>query len=68
MLVDVLAQPFDLIVLPGGGACRVRSIWLTMNRWPSVGEQAKAGKVFAAICARCMLALLYYMACSGGIA
>lgn len=56
MLVDVLAQDFDLIVLPGGmpGAQRLAEHEPLAER---VREQAKAGKLFAAICAAPALAL-----------
>lgn len=59
MLVDVLAQPFDLIVLPGGmpGAQRLAEHEPLAER---VREQAKAGKLFAAICAAPALALQHY--------
>ncbi|MFP6848546.1 MAG: DJ-1 family glyoxalase III [Pseudomonas sp.] len=59
MLVDVLAQPFDLIVLPGGmpGAQRLAEHEPLAER---VREQAKAGKLFAAICAAPALALQQY--------
>jgi 4-methyl-5(b-hydroxyethyl)-thiazole monophosphate biosynthesis len=59
MLVDVLAQPFDLIVLPGGmpGAQHLADHEPLAER---VREQAKAGKLFAAICAAAALALQHY--------
>lgn len=59
MLVDVLAQPFDLIVLPGGmpGAQRLAESEPLAER---VREQAKAGKLFAAICAAPAVALQQY--------
>jgi len=59
MLVDVLAQPFDLIVLPGGmpGAQRLAESEPLAER---VREQARAGKLFAAICAAPALALQQY--------
>lgn len=59
MLVDVLAQPFDLIVLPGGmpGAQHLAEHEPLAER---VREQAKAGKLFAAICAAPALALQQY--------
>jgi 4-methyl-5(b-hydroxyethyl)-thiazole monophosphate biosynthesis len=48
MLVDVLAQPFDLIVLPGGmpGAEHLANHQLLSQR---VNEQAKAGHFYAGI-------------------
>ena len=59
MLVDVLAQPFDLIVLPGGmpGAQHLAEHEPLAER---VREQAKAGKLFAAICAAPAVALQQY--------
>jgi 4-methyl-5(b-hydroxyethyl)-thiazole monophosphate biosynthesis len=59
MLLDVLAQDFDLIVLPGGmpGAQRLADYQPLAER---VREQAAAGKLFAAICAAPALALLAY--------
>ena len=59
MLVDVLAQPFDLIVLPGGmpGAQHLAEHEPLAER---VREQAKAGKLFAAICAAPAIALQQY--------
>tara|TARA_R100001244_G_scaffold10690_18_gene12807 strand:+ start:7708 stop:8412 length:705 start_codon:yes stop_codon:yes gene_type:complete len=56
MLVDVLAQEFDLVVLPGGmpGAQRLAEHEPLAER---VRQQAKAGKLFAAICAAPALAL-----------
>ena len=59
MLVDVLAQDFDLIVLPGGmpGAERLAEHEPLAEK---VREQAKAGKLFAAICAAPALALQQY--------
>lgn len=59
MLVDVLAQAFDLIVLPGGmpGAQHLAEHEPLAER---VREQAKAGKLFAAICAAPALALQQY--------
>ncbi|MHA6492427.1 DJ-1 family glyoxalase III [Pseudomonas borbori] len=56
MLVDVLAQAFDLIVLPGGmpGAQRLGEHQPLAER---VREQAKAGKLFAGICAAPVFAL-----------
>ncbi|UVE17150.1 DJ-1/PfpI family protein [Pseudomonas sp. LS44] len=56
MLVDVLAQDFDLIVLPGGmpGAQRLGEHAPLAER---VQQQAKAGKLFAAICAAPAFAL-----------
>ena len=59
MLVDVLAQDFDLIVLPGGmpGAQHLAEHEPLAER---VREQAKAGKLFAAICAAPALALQQY--------
>lgn len=59
MLVDVLAQAFDLIVLPGGmpGAQHLAEHEPLAER---VREQAKAGKLFAAICAAPAVALQQY--------
>lgn len=59
MLVDVLAQDFDLIVLPGGlpGAQRLADFQPLAER---VRKQAKAGELFAAICAAPALALQNY--------
>ncbi len=59
MLVDVLAQDFDLIVLPGGmpGAQRLAEHEPLAEK---VREQAKAGKLFAAICAAPAVALQQY--------
>jgi protein deglycase len=59
MLVDVLAQDFDLIVLPGGmpGAEHLAEHQPLAEK---VREQAKAGKFFAAICAAPALALQQY--------
>lgn len=59
MLVDVLAQAFDLIVLPGGmpGAQRLAEHLPLAQR---VQEQAAAGQFFAAICAAPALALQGY--------
>jgi 4-methyl-5(b-hydroxyethyl)-thiazole monophosphate biosynthesis len=59
MLVDVLAQDFDLIVLPGGmpGAQNLADYQPLAER---VREQAAAGKLFAAICAAPALALQAY--------
>jgi 4-methyl-5(b-hydroxyethyl)-thiazole monophosphate biosynthesis len=59
MLVDVLAQEFDLIVLPGGlpGAQRLADFEPLAER---VRKQAKAGDLFAAICAAPALALQNY--------
>ena len=56
MLVDVLAQDFDLIVLPGGmpGAQRLGEHEPLAER---VRQQAKAGQFFAAICAAPAMAL-----------
>jgi 4-methyl-5(b-hydroxyethyl)-thiazole monophosphate biosynthesis len=50
MLVDVLAQDFDLIVLPGGmpGAQHLADHQPLAER---VREQAAAGQLFAGICA-----------------
>jgi protein deglycase len=59
MLVDVLAQDFDLIVLPGGmpGAQRLAEHEPLAER---VRQQAKAGQLFAAICAAPAVALQQY--------
>ena len=59
MLVDVLAQYFDLIVLPGGmpGAQHLADFEPLAER---VRKQAKAGELFAAICAAPALALQSY--------
>lgn len=59
MLVDVLAQDFDLIVLPGGmpGAQRLADFGPLAER---VRKQARAGELFAAICAAPALALQGY--------
>ena len=59
MLVDVLAQEFDLLVLPGGmpGAQRLAEHQPLALR---VQQQARAGKLFAAICAAPALALQAY--------
>ena len=59
MLLDVLAQDFDLIVLPGGlpGAQHLADCQPLAER---VREQAGAGKLFAAICASPALALQAY--------
>nr|WP_256835497.1 DJ-1 family glyoxalase III [Pseudomonas oleovorans] len=59
MLVDVLAQDFDLIVLPGGmpGAQHLADFEPLAER---VRKQAKAGELFAAICAAPALALQHY--------
>lgn len=59
MLVDVLAQDFDLIVLPGGmpGAQHLAEFEPLAER---VRQQAKAGELFAAICAAPALALQQY--------
>lgn len=59
MLNDVLAQEFDLIVLPGGmpGAQRLAEHQPLAQR---VQEQAAAGRFFAAICAAPALALQSY--------
>ncbi|MDD2050411.1 DJ-1 family glyoxalase III [Pseudomonas putida] len=48
MLVDLLAQPFDLIVLPGGEK-GVQHMAVHQPLTQRVVEQAKAGKFFAAI-------------------
>lgn len=55
MLVDVLAQDFDLILLPG--AQRLADFEPLAER---VRRQAKAGELFAAICAAPALALQNY--------
>lgn len=59
MLLDVLAQDFDLIVLPGGmpGAQHLADFEPLAER---VRKQAKAGELFAAICAAPALALQSY--------
>lgn len=59
MLNDVLAQAFDLMVLPGGmpGAQRLAEHVPLAQR---VREQARAGHFFAAICAAPALALQSY--------
>lgn len=59
MLVDVLAQDFDLIVLPGGmpGAERLGAHEPLAEK---VREQARAGRLFAAICAAPAMALQPY--------
>ncbi|MBB2495354.1 DJ-1 family glyoxalase III [Aquipseudomonas ullengensis] len=59
MLVDVLAQDFDLIVLPGGmpGAEHLAEHAPLAEK---VVAQAKAGKLFAAICAAPAVALQAY--------
>ncbi|WP_137887381.1 DJ-1 family glyoxalase III [Pseudomonas sp. 2FE] len=59
MLVDVLAQDFDLIVLPGGmpGAQHLADHQPLAER---VREHAAAGKLFAGICAAPALALQGY--------
>lgn len=59
MLVDVLAQEFDLIVLPGGlpGAQHLADHEPLADK---VREQAGAGRLFAAICAAPALALQGY--------
>jgi 4-methyl-5(b-hydroxyethyl)-thiazole monophosphate biosynthesis len=59
MLNDVLAQDFDLIVLPGGmpGAQRLAEHMPLAQR---VQQQARAGKFYAAICAAPALALQGY--------
>ena len=59
MLLDVLAQDYDLIVLPGGmpGAQRLGEHEPLAER---VREQAAAGGFFAAICASPALALQPY--------
>lgn len=59
MLIDVLAQDFDLIVLPGGmpGAQHLADHLPLAEK---VQAQAKAGKLFAAICAAPALALQGY--------
>ncbi|MGH8353934.1 MAG: DJ-1 family glyoxalase III [Pseudomonas sp.] len=59
MLIDVLAQEFDLIVLPGGmpGAQHLADYQPLAER---VRQQAAAGKFFAAICAAPALALQGY--------
>lgn len=59
MLADVLAQDFDLIVLPGGmpGAQHLADHQPLAER---VRQQAAEGKLFAAICAAPALALQAY--------
>ncbi|HSX69776.1 MAG TPA: DJ-1 family glyoxalase III, partial [Pseudomonas sp.] len=59
MLVDVLAQDFDLIVLPGGmpGAQHLAEHEPLADK---VRQQARAGKLFAALCAAPALALQAY--------
>ncbi|HLD64922.1 MAG TPA: DJ-1 family glyoxalase III [Pseudomonas sp.] len=59
MLLDVLAQAFDLIVLPGGmpGAQHLADHQPLAER---VREQAKAGRFFAGICAAPAVALQGY--------
>ncbi|HBZ94680.1 DJ-1 family glyoxalase III [Pseudomonas sp. UBA7530] len=59
MLVDVLAQDFDLIVLPGGmpGAQRLADFEPLAER---VRQQAKGGELFAALCAAPAVALQNY--------
>src|SRR5690606_27082813 len=59
MLLDVLAQDFDLLVLPGGmpGAQRLADHQPLAER---MREQAAAGKFFAAICASPAVALQHY--------
>lgn len=59
MLVDVLAQAFDLIVLPGGmpGAQRLADHEPLAER---VRQQAREGRLFAAICAAPAVALQQY--------
>ncbi|PAU54069.1 DJ-1 family glyoxalase III [Pseudomonas indica] len=59
MLLDVLAQDFDLIVLPGGGtgAERLGGHQPLAER---VRQQAAAGKDYAALCAAPVLALQSY--------
>ena len=59
MLVDVLAQDFDLIVLPGGavGAQHLAAHQPLMQR---VKDQAAAGRVFAGIAEAPALALQAY--------
>ena len=59
MLVDVLAQDLDLIVLPGGmpGAQRLADFEPLAER---VRKQAKAGELFAALCAAPAVALQNY--------
>lgn len=48
MLVDLLAQPFDLIVLPGGGVgCQHLAAHQPLQQM--LVEQARAGRFFAAI-------------------
>jgi len=59
MLLDVLAQDFDLIALPGGmpGAQRLAEFEPLAER---VRKQARAGELFAAICAAPAVALQQY--------
>ena len=59
MLLDVLAQDFDLIVLPGGmpGAQHLAEHEPLADK---VRQQARAGKLFAALCAAPALALQAY--------
>ncbi|WP_313054622.1 DJ-1 family glyoxalase III [Pseudomonas lopnurensis] len=59
MLLDVLAQDFDLIVLPGGmpGAKTLGELEPLAER---VRQQAAAGREFAAICAAPAMALHAY--------
>ncbi|MET1078633.1 MAG: DJ-1 family glyoxalase III [Pseudomonas sp.] len=59
MLVDVLAQAFDLIVLPGGmpGAQHLADHQPLAER---VREQARAGALFAGLCAAPAVALQAY--------
>ncbi|MES2819437.1 MAG: DJ-1 family glyoxalase III [Pseudomonadota bacterium] len=59
MLLDVLAQDFDLIVLPGGlaGAQHLAEHVPLAER---VREQARSGRLFAGICAAPALALQAY--------
>ncbi len=59
MLLDVLAQDFDLIALPGGmpGAQRLADFEPLAER---VRKQARAGELFAAICAAPAVALQQY--------
>lgn len=59
MLLDVLAQDFDLIVLPGGmpGAQSLADFEPLAER---VRKQAKAGELLAAICAAPAVALQHY--------
>ena len=64
MLVDVLAQDFDLIVLPGGmpGAKTLGELEPLAER---VRQQARAGLDFAAICAAPAVALHPYGVLNG---